>query len=161
MVPRWGQQHDRKSVIIDGLKNMTAYTPRPFVLIATLLGMSIAWSGCSRQEAAQPEPVVAVQVAPAEQQTIIVPKISAPIEKFYVTRGSHVHAGELLALLENKDLSAAVVQSQGAYDQAQAAYVTATQVNLPADIQTARLNVQATREAMQADQLVYESRLKL
>jgi multidrug efflux pump subunit AcrA (membrane-fusion protein) len=178
MVPRWGQQHDRKSVIIDGLKNMTAYTPRPFVLIATLLGMSIAWSGCSRQEAAQPEPVVAVQVAPAEQKTIqrivtasallyplqqaiIVPKISAPIEKFYVTRGSHVHAGELLALLENKDLSAAVVQSQGAYDQAQAAYVTATQVNLPADIQTARLNVQATRQAMQADQLVYESRLKL
>ena len=30
-------------------------------------------------------------------QAAIVPKVSAPIEKFYVERGSEVHAGQLLA----------------------------------------------------------------
>ena len=97
----------------------------------------------------------------AIDQAIIVPKISAPIRKFYVNRGIHVHAGELLAVLENKDLSAALIQNQGSYDQAQATYATSTRVNLPAQIQVAQLNAVAARQAMQANQLVYQSRLKL
>lgn len=139
---------------------------------------ALGLAGCSGKPAAQPEPVVSVSVATAQKKTIqqviqatallypldqatIVPKISAPILKFYVQRGSRVHHGELLAVLENKDLSAAVVENQGSYDQAQAAYATSTKVNLPEQVQTAELNVQATRQAMQADQLVYQSRLKL
>lgn len=135
-------------------------------------------AGCSGKQPAPPPPVVSVQVATAQKTTItrtitatallypldqatIVPKISAPILKFYVTRGSRVHAGQLLAVLENKDLSAAVVASQGAYNQAQATYATSTKVTLPEQIQTAQLNVRATQQAMQADQLVYQSRLKL
>src|SRR5690348_9633580 len=42
------------------------------------------------------------------QQAAIVPKISAPVKKFYVDRGAHVQAGQLLAELENSDLSGAV-----------------------------------------------------
>lgn len=157
---------------------MTRRTILTLLLATCLLGGAGMWTGCSSKEAAPPEPVVSVQVATVARKTIqrvitadavlypldqatIVPKISAPIRKFYVTRGSHVRAGELLAVLDNKDLSAAVVESQGAYDQAQASYATSTQVTLPAQIQTAQLNVQATAQAMHAAELVYQSRLKL
>lgn len=157
---------------------MTRRTILTVLLATCLLGGAGMWTGCSSKEAAPPEPVVSVQVATVARKTIqriitadavlypldqatIVPKISAPIRKFYVTRGSHVRAGELLAVLDNKDLSAAVVESQGAYDQAQASYATSTQVTLPAQIQTAQLNVQATAQAMHAAELVYQSRLKL
>lgn len=157
---------------------MTRRTILTLLLATCLLGGAGMWTGCSSKEAAPPEPVVSVQVATVARKTIqrvitadavlypldqatIVPKISAPIRKFYVTRGSHVRAGELLAVLDNKDLSAAVVESQGAYDQAQASYATSTEVTLPAQIQTAQLNVQATAQAMHAAELVYQSRLKL
>ncbi len=36
------------------------------------------------------------------QQAAISTKVTAPVKKFYVQRGSHVHAGQLLATLENK-----------------------------------------------------------
>ena len=144
----------------------------PFVMAAILL-----CAGCSGK-APEATPTVSVQAATVEPKTIreivsteavlypkseasIVPKISAPIEKFYVNRGSRVHAGQLLAQLENKDLQAAVEQAKGAYEQAQAAYDTATQMNVPADVQTAELDVKQTRQAMQAARDVYESRLKL
>jgi len=137
----------------------------------------LVWTGCSRGKPAA-EPVVSVQAATVQRKTIreivsteavlyaknevsIVPKISAPIEKFFVNRGSRVHAGELIAQLENKDLQAAVAQAKGAYEQAQAAYATSTQVSLPADIQNAKLNVKATRQAMRSARMVYESREKL
>lgn len=160
-----------------GQQNVTRTLHNAFLGTA-LIGGILACTGCSSKETTPPEPVASVKVATVERKTIqrvvtadavlypidqatIVPKISAPIRKFYVVRGSHVRAGELLAVLDNKELSAAVVESQGAYDQAQATYATSTQVTLPAQIQTAQLNVQATRQAMHATELVYQSRLKL
>src|SRR5579864_7768154 len=88
------------------------------------LGGLLLMAGCSSDKADK-EPTVAVQVAAVEKTTIqhtihtqailfprqqaaIVPKISAPVQKFLVKRGSRVHKGELLAVLENRDLSAAV-----------------------------------------------------
>jgi HlyD family secretion protein len=147
-------------------------------IFALLVGLSLMTAGCSSGEAPEPEPVVAVRAAKVQKKAVqdvidadavlyplkeatIVPKVSAPIQKFYVNRGSRVHAGELLAVLENKDLSAAVEEARGAFDQAQAAYATSTKVNLPAEIQSAELNVEATRQAMQANELIYQSRLKL
>ncbi|MGH9354088.1 MAG: efflux RND transporter periplasmic adaptor subunit [Terriglobia bacterium] len=94
-------------------------------------------------------------------QADIVPKISAPISEFFVNRGDHVHKGEPLAQLENKDLAAAAAQSEGAYQQAQAVYATATQVNVPALAQAAKLSAQDTKQAMDAAQKVYVSRQKL
>src|SRR5215472_18625986 len=72
--------------------------------------------GCS-SEKGDKEPTVSVQVAPVEkttmertvttqavlfplQQAAITPKISAPVQKFLVRRGSRVREGELLAVLE-------------------------------------------------------------
>lgn len=154
---------------------MKRKTGFPAVPLAIALAMLL---GCSSKNEPAPEPLVTVQVATAQRKTIqrvitsnallypinqatIVPKISAPIRKFYVNRGSHVQAGQLVAVLDNKDLSAAVVENQGAYEQAQAAYATSTKVNLPAQIQAAELDVKATKQAMEADQAVYQSRLKL
>ncbi len=141
------------------------------------LAAALALSACSQREAPT-APAVSVQVVtvhpqPIERlvssegvlypynQAILIPKISAPIRKFYVQRGSRVHAGELLAVLENRDLAAAVTENQGALKEAQAGYATSTRVDLPAQIQAARLNVQATEQAMKASELVYHSRRKL
>jgi HlyD family secretion protein len=101
-------------------------------------------SGCAAKEANEDTPTVTVQVGAAENKTInrevrgeailyprdqaaIVPKVSAPVAKFYVDRGSPVHAGQLLAELENRDLASAVTDSQGAYQQAEATYQTVAQ----------------------------------
>jgi HlyD family secretion protein len=141
------------------------------------MAATLACVGCSGRTP-ESTPAVAVRAATVERklirdvisteavlypknETSIVPKISAPIEKFYANRGSRVHAGQLLALLENKDLQAAVEQAKGAYDQAQATYATSTEMNLPADIQAAELNVKETRQAMESAKSVYDSRQRL
>lgn len=146
--------------------------------IALLAGFGLALAGCARKATQPSGTLVTVQAATVQRKTIhevvssdallyprrqasIVPKISAPIRRFYVNRGSPVHKGELLAVLENKDLAAAVEQAKGAYEQAEATYATSTQVNLPAQIQSARLNVKATAQAMKVDRLIYRSRLRL
>lgn len=134
-------------------------------------------TGCSG-DAKAPEPAVPVQIVSVEkaglQQTVtsdavlfpiaqsaLVPKISAPVKKFYVNRGSRVHAGELLAVLENRDLSAAAQDSQGAYDQAQATYETTTAADLPQELQKAQLDAQAAKQQLDAQQKVYDSRKEL
>lgn len=131
-------------------------------------------AGCSGGKEASAEPVASVQVAVAkqagiqrlvtgegilypQQQATIVPKISAPVSKYYVSRGSRVHAGQLLAELENQDLKAAFMQAQGALQQAQAAYATTTQMSLPAQLQAAEQNLQVTRDTLTAQQRAYES----
>jgi hypothetical protein len=93
----------------------------------TLLCLATFLSGCKRTEEVAP-PEVSVQAEKAEQkplteyvsgdailapltQAAIVPKISAPIKRFFVQRNSHVKRGELLAQLENADLVAAVRDS--------------------------------------------------
>lgn len=124
------------------------------------------------------EPVVSVQVVPVEKTTIehiintsavlyarqqatIVPKISAPVQKFLVNRGSKVHEGQLLALLENKDLAAAAVDTKGAYDQAEATYDTFTAANLPEEIQKAEADLQQSKKMLDAQEQIYKSRQQL
>jgi len=134
-------------------------------------------SGCS-SEKPEEAPVVSVQVTPVEkttiehtitaqaalfpkQQSAIVPKISAPVQKFLVQRGSAVKEGQLLAVLENKDLSAAAQDSRGTLDQAQAAYETTTAANLPEEIQKAQGDTQTAQQALDAEEKVFESRQQL
>jgi len=145
------------------------------ILLAAIAALSLG--GCSK-EPAEKEPTVPVQVAAVAkmalqrtvvaqailfplQQSAITPKITTPVQKYYIQRGSHVHAGQLLATLENRDLSAAAEQNRGDYEQAQAAYETTTGATLPADIQKAQLDVDAAKRTYEADQKIYESRQKL
>ncbi|HTU36303.1 MAG TPA: efflux RND transporter periplasmic adaptor subunit [Candidatus Acidoferrum sp.] len=153
-------------------------SPGIFALCSVLATTAmLLCAGCSGNKPEAP-PAVSVRAATVQQKTIqqivsteavlypkteasIVPKISAPVEKFYVNRGSHVHAGELVAQLENKDLQAALDQAKGTYEQAQAAYDTSIQMSVPADVQAAELNAKQTKQAMEAARDVYQSRLKL
>jgi HlyD family secretion protein len=145
-----------------------------FILsLAAIIAVIASGLGCSSEKPA--EPTVSVQVVPVKKATIeqtvtseavlyplaqsaIVPKISAPIKAFYVNRGSKVHAGQLLATLENRDLAAAAQDNQGAYDQAQAAYTIATASTLPEEIQKAQGDTQSAKVALEAQQKLYDSR---
>jgi HlyD family secretion protein len=144
--------------------------------LAAIITVIAAGLGCSSEKPA--EATVSVQVVPVKKTTIeqtvtseavlypqaqsaIVPKISAPIKAFYVNRGSKVHAGQLLATLENRDLAAAAQDNQGAYDQAQAAYTIATASTLPEEIQKAQGDTQAAKVALEAEQKLYDSRQDL
>jgi HlyD family secretion protein len=134
-------------------------------------------AGCSRQ-AKEAEPVVTVQSAAVRQATLLhtiqseailfaihqaalTPKVSAPIRTFYVNRGNHVKAGQLLAVLENRDLSASAEESKGAYEQAQASYTTTTAANLPEEVRKAQLEEQNAQANLAAEEKVYDSRQKL
>ncbi|MGC2476067.1 MAG: efflux RND transporter periplasmic adaptor subunit, partial [Candidatus Sulfotelmatobacter sp.] len=88
-------------------------------------------------------------------------KISAPVQKFLVKRGSAVKEGQLLAVLENRDLSAAAQDNKGAFDQAQATYETTTAASLPEEIQKAEADEQQSRQALDAQSKVFESRQQL
>src|SRR5215510_10991618 len=91
-------------------------------------------------------------------QAMITPKINSPVRKFFVIRGQKVRNGQLLAELENRDLAAARLDNQGAYEQAQAAYATSVDATLPEDIQKANLDVQTAQKALDAAQKMYSSR---
>jgi len=134
-------------------------------------------SSCSK-DTGEKAPVVPVQVATVEkttlqrtvtaeavlfplQQSAIVPKISAPVKAFYVKRGSRVRKGQLLAVLENRDLAAAAQENQGAYNQAEATYATTTSAQLPEEIQKAQLDTQAAKQMLEAQQKIYNSRQEL
>ena len=124
-------------------------------------------------EAAVPVQIVQVERATVQQkvnaegvlyplaQSAIVPKVSAPVNKFLVNRGSHVHKGQLLAVLENRDLAAAAQENKGAYTQAEAAYAMTTGADLPQQVQKAELDVQAAQQALDAQQKIFENRKTL
>jgi len=139
-----------------------------------LVASGLVLTSCSKKEES-PQPVVTVQVAKTERgeiqqivraeailfprnQSAITPKIVAPVKTFYVNRGSRVHKGELLAVLENRDLEAAAVDNKGAYEQAQANYHIATASTLPEDWQKAEYDLKTAKEAYDAQQKVYDSR---
>jgi HlyD family secretion protein len=95
------------------------------------------------------------------QQAAITPKITAPVKKFFVRRGSPVHQGQLLAVLENRDLAAATQENKGTFDQAKAAYATTTGSELPQQIQKAQLDLRSAKELFSAQQKIYDSRQEL
>jgi HlyD family secretion protein len=134
-----------------------------------LLG-SLLLSGCSQQQAPDAAPTVNVQVDAAAIGTIqrkvnadatlfpldqaaIVPKITAPVKKFYVEKGTPVRAGQLLAELENQDLVGAAAESQGGYQQADAGYQLA--------VQKAQQDLRLSKEQLDAAQRLFDNRQSL
>ena len=69
--------------------------------------------------------------------------------------------GQLLAVLENRDLAAAEVENKGAYQQAQANYGIETSSALPEEWQKAEYDLKTAKEAYDAQQKVYDSRQML
>ncbi len=138
--------------------------------------IAFLFTACSHEkvgEAAVPVKVATVQkiaiqrVVAADavlfplQQAALVPKISAPVKTFYVNRGTRVRRGQLLAVLENRDLAAAQEENKGAFEQAEAAYVTGTAAGLPEELQKATSDAQSAKEQFDAQQKLYDSRQDL
>jgi RND family efflux transporter MFP subunit len=125
--------------------------------VATLCALSVA--GCKKKTADDAEePTVTVQAEKAavgsitetveadtvllpQAQAAIVPKVSSPIRKFFVQRGSRVHAGQTLAVLENADLAADVVDTKGILTQAEATFATTTKGSVLEDTKSSELAV--------------------
>src|SRR5258708_16669910 len=144
-----------------------------------LFGVWITITGCSsKPKEAETEAVVPVQVAEVKRDSIrrivsaqailfpvdqanVMPKISAPVKTFHVKRGDHVPKGQLLPVLGNRALAAAVGDNKGAYQQAKSALRTTSAATVPEESNKAQQDVQAAKQAMDAAQKVYESRKQL
>jgi HlyD family secretion protein len=152
---------------------VSAVTSTGFALL-----LAVCLSACGGREAPETQPTVSVQVATVTRarverkvtaeavlypldQSAIVPKISAPVQRFLVGRGAKVRKRQLLAILEHGDLSAAVVENRGNYEQAEATYTIAVHTTLPQDLQKAELDLKAAREQFDQAQQVYDSRKTL
>jgi HlyD family secretion protein len=136
-------------------------------------------AGCSKKEEEEaPAGTPSVQVAAAVQgpirriveadavlypfdQAAVMPKISAPVQKFNVNRGDHVRSGELLATLENRDLMAAVAAAKAQLDQAEANYRAVSAASVPEEVVKAQTDVQGAQQAYDAAQRIYQSRQEL
>jgi multidrug efflux pump subunit AcrA (membrane-fusion protein) len=141
--------------------------------LAAFISSSACSGGDKETEPSVPVQIVIVEKATLQQtvasdavlfplaQSALVPKISAPVQKFLVNRGSRVRAGQLLAVLENRDLAAATQENKGSYDQAQATYAQTTAADLPQEMQKAQLDAQAAKQQLDAAQKVYDSRKDL
>jgi multidrug efflux pump subunit AcrA (membrane-fusion protein) len=147
------------------------------VLASTVSALICGGIGCGG-EAKPIEPVVSVQTKPAEraaisqvvsaeavvfplQQATLAPKISSTITEFKVQRGSRVKKGQLLAVLENKDLAATEQATRGDLQQAEANYVTTVDATLPQQLQKAELDGAAAQTAFDAQRKIYQSRKEL
>jgi len=143
----------------------------------TVVPLLFLASGCGKAEK-EKEPVVSVQITPAKRATIsqtvsaeavvyplqqatVSPKITSTVKEFLVQRGSRVKKGQLLAVLENKDLAAAVESTKGDFQQADAAYITTVNAGVPQQVQKAELDALAAKSAFNAQQKLYDSRKEL
>ena len=145
--------------------------------LAGVMAVSLALlPGCKKEAA--PDVVVTVQAEHPEQgeiaehivadavlaplaQAAITPKITAPVKKFYVQRGSKVKEGELLATLESSDLAAAAQDNKGSYMAAEAAYATATKAQVPEDTLKAESDVAQAKANLDVNQSIVKGRKQL
>ena len=161
-------------------KKMNLPTRRAYLsafLLPVIATPLVLASGCSKDEK-EKEPVVTVQTTPAKRDTIsqtvsteavvyplqqatVAPKITSTVKEFLVQRGSRVQKGQLLVVLENKDLAAAAEASKGDFQQADAAYITTVNAGVPQQLQKAQLDALTAKSAFDAAQKVYDSRKEL
>lgn len=142
-----------------------------------LLSLCLLCAGCSKSDETAPTAVMVQAVHPqrediAEQiaadatlapisQASISPKVTAPVKKFYVQRGSRVKAGQLLVTLENNDLAAAALDGKGAFDAAQGTYDIATGATVPEDAVKAQLDLAQATANLNLAQSIVDSRTQL
>jgi HlyD family secretion protein len=133
--------------------------------------------GCNKKEETLTPEVVVQAVHPSQgniveeikadavlaplAQAAISPKVTAPVKKFFVQRGSHVKEGQLLATLENSDLQAAALDNQGSYKAAQATFDTATRATAPEDYTRAQLDLAQAKATLDLNQSIVNSRTQL
>jgi multidrug efflux pump subunit AcrA (membrane-fusion protein) len=146
-----------------------------YIVVVAAAALIASCGGKKEEEAA---PVVTVDVAPVlvskiqrtirtdgllypRQQAAIVPKISAPVKKWYVQPGARVRAGQLLIELENQDLAGAATESRATLTQAEATFETTSKATVPEELQKAELDAKAAQDDATAKQSVFDNRERL
>jgi len=135
-------------------------------------------AGCKKSADDTPAPVVNVQAEKPEvgeiaehifadatlaplAQAAISPKITAPVKAFYVQRGAHVNAGQLLAELENRDLAGQALDNHGQLMAAQASYDLQAKGTAPEEMKKAEDDVAQSKAQYMFQISVVEQRRKL
>jgi HlyD family secretion protein len=93
-------------------------------------------------------------------QANVMPKISAPVQRFLINRGDHVKRGQLLAVLENRDLVAAAQESKGQFGQAESNFRTASAA-VPEQVTKAQTDVDSARQQLDAAKKLLDNREQL
>ena len=147
-------------------------------LFAALAAGLLAASGCSKKaepetEAPAPVQVTAVTQEPIrhivagdgilfpQDQTGVMPNISKPVLKFYANRGDHVKQGQLLAVLESRDLTAAVANAKSQVSQAEINLHTVAMATVPEAVVKAETDVQSDAQQLDAAQKLLDSQTEL
>ena len=135
-----------------------------------LLAAGLLLAGCGTKDVAEASPTVTVQVDAAEKEPIqrkvvtdavlyprdqaaIVPRVVSSVQKWYVDKGSHVKAGELLGELENQDLAGAAMKSKGGYTQAEVTYQM--------QLQKSAQDLKFAKQTLDSAQKFYDGRAEL
>lgn len=145
------------------------------VVIAVAAGASC---GHGDAEHKPPAPLVEVKLAEAKTadltetiqapgtvfplaQAAVAAKVQAPIRELLVTKGSEVKKDQLIAVLENRDLDAARMETAGALREAESALSRLAAGALPGDVERAEAQVSITKSALETAQKMYERRKTL
>jgi HlyD family secretion protein len=135
-------------------------------------------AGCAKQEEPAEKPVVAVRVARAvtgtvqisvvapatvwpQEQASVAARITAPIRELRVRKGDRVAAGQVLAVLEDRDIRAQREEAAAALTDAEANLEKTMAGTLPSDIEHARGLVETSQAALDLARQVAERRADL
>src|SRR5215813_11430054 len=131
------------------------------LMVAALI---LAFAGCAKKEAPEAEAPAPVQITTVMQDTIrrtvtgdgtlwprnqasVMPKIAAPVQRFLVQRGDHVKEGQLIAVLEARDLTAAAAESRAQVLQAEANLRATQAATVPESVVKAETDVESAKQA--------------
>jgi HlyD family secretion protein len=143
-----------------------------------MAGACLLLAGCTKKPEAEPKQVVAVKVAKAEvvdmpvevtapatlfprEQANLSARLTARIRELGARKGDTVKAGQVLAILENRDLIAARDEAKGAVRSAAESLQKTEAGTLPGDIEKARGQVDATKAALNQARQIHDRRQKL
>ncbi len=143
--------------------------------VVLLAAAALLTPACSKKEEKETEAPATVQVTAVTQSTIhrvvsgdgalfprdqasVMPKIATPVEKFLVNRGDHVKAGQLLAVLESRDLTAEAAEGQAGLQQAESNLRTTSDASIPESVVKAETDVESARETTEAAKKVLDAR---
>jgi HlyD family secretion protein len=146
---------------------------KPLLLIPLLL-----LSACSKKEEKEVEAPAPVQVTAVTQDTIrrivagdgmlfardqasVTAKIASPVQRFLVQRGDHVKQGQLLAVLESRDLTAGAAESQALLAQTEANLRSTTSAQIPESVVKAQTDVDTAKQTEEAAKKLLDNRDKL
>ena len=147
---------------------------------ATILIVSaVLITSCSKpKEEEKEKPIVAVKLAQAEtvdlpqlvsapasifprEQANVSARTTAPIRELKAHKGDSVKAGQVLAVLENRDVTAQRQEAQASLADAEANLQKTTGGTVPADLERARGQVETSRAALDQSQKNYDRRRRL